>query len=245
MHKSIPELGISAGSVLTVSHLNGDKNRIEVINEPGQKVEVNPEKITSFTAAVAQKLEFSLGDKVEARAVLSVKDSTGKLVKISNASKGKITSIDDQKITVQWGEGKKAFTLEMKNTDFQMVGHGYARTAHKGQGETNDAQIVAAGDKGVGFAASARSLYVAITRSRLYTVVVATLSGREAMDDAALKEGGKTMASEVAKEAKAEAMSEKRKDGIEISGAESPKPKDQSQKLEVQKEQKAEIVMGI
>ena len=241
MHKSITELGISAGSVLTVSGLNGETNRIEVINEHGQKVQINPEKHTSFTAAVAQKLEFSLGDKVEARAVLSVRDGSGKLVKISNASRGKITAIDDHRITVKWGEGKQAFNLEMQNKDFQMVGHGYARTAHKGQGETNDVQIVAAGDKGVGFAASARSLYVAITRARLHTTVVATASGRSAMDDAALKDGGKTLATEVAKEAKAEAMSEKRKEGIEISGVASPSLKDQSQTLDKHKEQKPEV----
>ena len=245
MHKSIPELGISAGSVLTVSGLNGETNRIEVINEHGQKVQINPEKHTSFTAAVAQKLEFSLGDKVEARAVLSVRDGSGKLVKISNAARGKITAIDDHRITVKWGEGKQAFTLEMQNKDFQMVGHGYARTAHKGQGETNDVQIVAAGDKGVGFAASARSLYVAITRARLHTTVVATASGRSAMDDAALKDGGKTLATEVAKEAKAEAMSEKRKEGIEISGVASPSLKDQSQTLDKHKEQKPEVHLTI
>ena len=205
MHKSIPELGITAGSVLTVSALKGESNRIEVINEHGKNVEINPEKHPNFTAAVAQRLEFSGGDKVEARAVLSVKDANGELVRISNASRGKIQSIDDQNIIVKWGEGKEAFTLKMENKDFQMVGHGYARTAHKGQGETNDVQIVAAGDKGVAFAASARSLYVAITRARLHTQVVATESGRTAMDDAALKDGGKTMASELAKEAKAEA----------------------------------------
>jgi ATP-dependent exoDNAse (exonuclease V) alpha subunit len=174
-----------------------------------------------------------------------VKDDGGKLVKISNASRGKITAIDEQKITVNWGDGKQAFTLEMKNKDFQMVFHGYARAAHKGQGETNDVQIVAAGDKGVGFAASARSLYVAITRARLHSTVVATQSGRSAMDDAALKDGGKTLAAEVAKEAKAEAMIKNRKDGIEISGAASPSLKDQYKKLETQKEQKAEFVLDI
>ena len=245
MHKSIQELGISAGSVLTVSALRAESNRIEVINEHGQKVEINPEKHPNFTAAVAQRLEFSGGDKVEARAVLSVKDANGELVRISNASRGKIQSIDDQNITVKWGEGKEAFTLKMENKDFQMVGHGYARTAHKGQGETNDVQIVAAGDKGVAFAASARSLYVAITRARLHTQVVATESGRTAMDDAALKDGGKTMASELAKEAKAEAVSEKRLQGIEISGATSPNRKEQAKTLETQQEKKAELQLSI
>ena len=245
MHKSIVELGITAGSVLRVSSLKTEANRIEVINEQGAKVQINPEKNTSFTPAVAQKLDFALGDKVEARAVLSVKDSTGKLVKISNASKGKITAINDHKVTVKWGQGKQAVTLEMQNKDFQMVGHGYARTAHKGQGETNDVQIVAAGDKGVAFAASARSLYVAITRARLHTTVVATEAGRAAMDDAALKEGGKSLATDVAKEAKAAVMSEKRKDGIEISGAASPSLKEQPKTLEPHKEQKSEFVLGI
>ena len=129
----------------------------------------------------------------------------------------------------------------MQNKDFQMVGHGYARTAHKGQGETNDVQIVAAGDKGVGFAASARSLNVAITRARLHTTVVATASGRSAMDDASLKDGGRTLATEVVKEAKAEAMNEKRKEGIEISGVASPNLRDQSQTLDKHKEQKAQV----
>ena len=105
--------------------------------------------------------------------------------------------------------------------------------------------LVAAGDKGVAFAASARSLYVAITRARLHTQVVATESGRTAMDDAALKDGGKTMASELAKEAKAEAASEKRLQGIEISGATSPNRKEQAKTLEPQQEKKAELQLSI
>jgi hypothetical protein len=65
------------------------------------------------------------------------------------------------------------------------------------------------------------------------------------MDDAALKDGGKTLATEVAKEAKAEAMSEKRKEGIEISGVASPSLKDQSQTLDKHKEQKPEVHLTI
>ena len=65
------------------------------------------------------------------------------------------------------------------------------------------------------------------------------------MDDAALKDGGKTMASELAKEAKAEAASEKRLQGIEISGATSPSRKEQAKTLEPQQEKKAELQLSI
>ena len=75
--------------------------------------------------------------------------------------------------------------------------------------------------------------------------MVATEAGRAAMDDAALKEGGKSLATDVAKEAKAAVMSEKRKDGIEISGAASPSLKEQPKTLEPHKEQKSEFVLGI
>jgi AAA domain len=187
--KTYREIGVKNGDVLRVTGYDVDKNRIHAINARGREIVINPQRQDYFSPAVLEDRVFSIGDRVETRAIIRLPDQEMK--RIDNGTQGIITEIDEQGAKVRWTRtGKESY---LKNDDIRFVDHAYAHTSYKEQGATNHREIIAVSETGAKVF-NREAAYVAASRAKDNTEIVT--ADRERMMKNAGKEVGKTTAVE-------------------------------------------------
>ncbi|KDR28464.1 MULTISPECIES: MobF family relaxase [Caballeronia] len=187
--KTYREIGVENGDVLHVKSYDIEKNRIHAVNAQGKAIEINPQRQDYFSPAVLEGRKFSVGDRIETRAIIRL--PAQELQRIDNGTPGVITEIDEQGAKVRWTRtGKESY---LKNDDIRFVDHAYAHTSYKEQGATNDREIIAVSVTGAKVF-NREAAYVAASRARDNTEIVT--EDRDGMLRNAGKEVGKTTAVE-------------------------------------------------
>ena len=160
------DLGLNRGTVLQVTAFDSERNLIQATTETGRKIVVDTQKHEGFAAMIAEKRQFSAGDRVEAREV--IRTTGAKLSKISNGSRGRIDEIDDSRMVVRWDDGR---TTSLSNKQAQAVDHAYARTTFKEQGATNRHEIIMISGTGARIF-NKEAAYVGATRAKVNTEII-------------------------------------------------------------------------
>jgi conjugative relaxase-like TrwC/TraI family protein len=185
--KTYREIGVENGDVLRVKYFDIDKNRIHAVNARGEDIEINPHRQDYFSPAVLEDRWYSVGDRVETRAIIRQPDQD--LKRIDNGTPGIITAIDEQGTRVRWTRtGEESY---LNNDDVRFIDHAYAHTSYKEQGATNDREIIAVSETG-SKVFNREAAYVAASRAKDNTEIVT--ENRERMLRNAGKEVGKTTA---------------------------------------------------
>lgn len=165
--KDYKEIGVSRGDVLVVTGTDIAANRVLVINTHGQEVRVNPDWHDYFSPAIAEKREYSVGDRVEARAIVRADGQ-----EIKNGTRGTVVAINDKSTSIQWDQGPAALRPSVVNNDqMRFVDLAYAHTSYKEQGATNDREIIAVSKTG-SKVFNQMAAYVAATRGKDNTEIV-------------------------------------------------------------------------
>lgn len=185
--KTYREIGVQNGDVLRVRYYDVDKNRIYAVNAHGKNVEINPHRQDFFSPAVREDRVYSVGDRVETRAIIRLPDQD--LKRIDNGTPGIITAIDDKGTKIRWARtGEESY---LSNDDVRFIDHAYAHTSYKEQGATNDREIIAVSEIG-SKVFNREAAYVAASRAKDNTEVVTENLGRMLRN--AGQEVGKTTA---------------------------------------------------
>lgn len=185
--KTYREVGVKSGDVVRVVSYDLDKNRIHAVNAQGVRIEINPQRQDYFSPAIREAREFSVGDRVETRAIIRLPEQ--ELKRIDNGTPGIITAIDENGTTVRWTRSGHESRLD--NADVRFIDHAYAHTSYKEQGATNHREIIAVSETGAKVF-NREAAYVAASRAKDNTEVVT--EARERMLKSAGKEVGKTTA---------------------------------------------------
>lgn len=159
--KTYKEVGLSRGEVVDVVKFDIVKNIVTVKNESGRQIVFNPKKQDLFTAAIQESRAYSVGDRVESRAVIKPA-LEGDLKRIDNSTRGVISSLDESGASILWSDGKQS---KLTNKELRFVDFSYAHTSHKEQGATNDREIFAVSAVGAKVV-NREAAYVASTRAK-------------------------------------------------------------------------------
>ena len=165
--------GIQKGDVFQIN-LGGfsiHSNTITgVLERTGQTLTLDPERHSKFSAYKSEVREYSVGDSVESKVILTFADKT----RIQNGTRGIIEEISDQSAKISWSSGEITF---LNNEQLRYVDHAYAHTSIKDQGATYDRVIVVASESGAKRFHQIAA-YVAATRAKEEThVITSNLSG--------------------------------------------------------------------
>lgn len=161
--KDYQEIDVKRGDVLVVTDMNIVTNRLTARNSAGNSVEVNPDWHDFFTPARAEKRAYSVGDRVEARAIVRVDGQ-----EIKNGMRGSVLAVDEKSTTVGWDQGPR---IVLNNAQVRFVDLAYAHTSFKEQGATNDREIIAVSKVGAKVF-NQMAAYVSATRARDNTEIV-------------------------------------------------------------------------
>lgn len=183
--KTYREIGVEKGDVLTVIGFDVGKNRIFARNAAGQRIEINPQRQDYFSPAIWENRVFSVGDRVETRAIIRLPGQ--ELERVDNGTQGVIVSLDENGAKIRWTHERKE--SELKNDDLRFVDHAYAHTSYKEQGATNHREIIAVSEVGA-MVFNREAAYVAASRAKDNTEIVT--SDLETLLDHAGRDVGKT-----------------------------------------------------
>lgn len=188
------ESGLHRGDVIIVERYDIAKNRIfGRVEGKVLPVSINPDKLNNFSPYVLDKREFSVGDKIEARAIIRGGEGKKAFV-IKNGKRGVVTEINGQGSTVRWKDGQETF---LPNKSMRFADLGYAHTTIKDQGATYNRMIIAASETGAKVF-NRQATYVAATRAKDNTEIVT--SDYERLLKSAGKEVKKTTSHEAGME---------------------------------------------
>ena len=179
-------LRLAKGDVVAVTRYDRESNLIHATTQDGRSITVNPSRHEGYKAAVMEERKYSVGDRIEAREVIRLKGEQG--TRVNNGTRGRIETIDQNGISVQWDDGRKT---QLSNAQVRFVDHSYARTTFKEQGATNKHELLMVSDTGAKIF-NREAAYVAATRAKLNTEVFT--SNKEAM----VKNANKVVAKETA-----------------------------------------------
>ena len=185
--KTYREIGVEKGDVLTVTGFDVNQNRIYARNAAGKRIEINPQRQDYFSPAIWENRVFSVGDRVETRAIIRLPGQ--ELERVDNGTQGTIVAMDESGAKIRWTHGGKE--SELKDDDLRFVDHAYAHTSYKEQGATNHREIIAVSEVGA-FVFNREAAYVAASRAKDNTEIVT--SDLETLLDHAGREVGKTTA---------------------------------------------------
>ena len=163
--KRYEEIDVERGDVVVVTAMDVAANRITVRNAKGREVQVNPDWHDFFTPARAETRAYSVGDRVEARAIIRTDGQ-----EIKNGMRGSVSAINDSRTSIRWDHGTSA---ALDNSQIKFVDLAYAHTSFKEQGATNDREIIAVSKVGAKVF-NQMAAYVAATRARDNTEIVTT-----------------------------------------------------------------------
>jgi hypothetical protein len=165
--KDYKEIGVSRGDVLVVTGMDIAANRVTVRNAGGKNVQVNPDWHDFFSPAKAETREYSVGDRVEARAIVRADGQ-----EIKNGTRGTVVAVNEQSTSIRWDQGANALGSTMvDNKQIRFVDLGYAHTSYKEQGATNDREIIALSKVGAKVF-NQMAAYVSATRAKDNTEIV-------------------------------------------------------------------------
>jgi conjugative relaxase-like TrwC/TraI family protein len=163
--KKYEEIDVARGDVVVVTAVDVAANRITVRNARGQEVQVNPDWHDFFTPARAETRAYSVGDRVEARAIIRTDGQ-----EIKNGTRGSVFAINDSRTSIRWDHGS---SVTLDNSQIKFVDLAYAHTSFKEQGATNDREIIAVSKVGAKVF-NQMAAYVSATRARDNTEIVTT-----------------------------------------------------------------------
>ena len=161
--KDYKEIGVNRGDVLVVTGMDIAANRITVQNAAGLEVRVNPDWHDYFSAAKAETREYSVGDRVEARAIVRADGQ-----EIKNGTRGRVVAVNDRHTSIRWDHGQDTV---LDNGQVRFVDLAYAHTSYKEQGATNDREIIAISKVGAKVF-NQMAAYVSATRAKDNTEIV-------------------------------------------------------------------------
>lgn len=164
--KSYAEIGVNKGEILTVERFDVGKNLVYARAQGGRQVVVDPRRQDYFSPARRETRRFAARDLVEARANIKLQEKGPG--RISNGSRGVITSVDDQGGTVRWADGR---ITRLSNDQFRVIDHAYAHTTFREQGATTHREIIAISKSGAKVM-NTLAAYVAATRAKENTEIV-------------------------------------------------------------------------
>lgn len=136
--RGVPSQGISAGEA-TVSRIDHDKGRVELSNERGGRIKLEPKRLapnrTENSVRISQKKRIQLyeGDRIRWT-------DTDKDRGLINADRARVLRIDRDGITVETST-RQQVTLPHGDRMLQRLDLGYALNAHMAQGLTADRGI--------------------------------------------------------------------------------------------------------
>ena len=193
-HKGYREIGVKANEALRVAHVDIAGKRVHLINAQGKEVVANLKRQDFFTAARTETRLYSVGDRVETRAIIrnaqigmaagtaDLKAGAEKTREnIKNGRRGVIAAIDESSTRVHWSDGGVS---SLNNDQVKSLDHGYAHTTYKDQGASFDVAIIAI-DRGAR-TFNQLAAYVATSRAKLNTEIVTT-SLKDVLNYAAAK----------------------------------------------------------
>lgn len=172
-------LGIQKEEILKVVDFKRETNTIVLMRENGVILSINPRRHVHFSVAVSESRQYSLRDKVEARANIGRKDDPNR---ITNGTRGIIVGVNNTETKIEWQDGRKTvFT----NEQMHHVDHAYTHTSYKEQGVSNQREIFVVSETGAKII-NKLAAYVAASRAKGNTEIVT--NSRELM----LKNAGNT-----------------------------------------------------
>ena len=133
--KDYAALGISCGDVLVITGLHIAFNRVTVRNTGGHEVHVNPDWHDCFSPAKAETREYSVGDRVEASAIVRVADH-----EIEMGTQGGVVAVDERSTSIRWDHG---LSTEVDNEQICFVDLAYAYNRYNEHRATRDREIIA------------------------------------------------------------------------------------------------------
>lgn len=182
------EKGVGRGDVIIVKGYDIEHNRIlGTIEGKGVSISINPDKQMNFSPYVLDERKYSIGDKIESRAI--IRGGSGReAFAIKNGKRGVVVGLDGGGAVVRWKDGQET---QLPNKSMRFADLGYAHTTIKDQGATYQRMIIAASETGAKVF-NRQATYVAATRAKDNTEIVT--SDYEALLKSAGKEVKKTSA---------------------------------------------------
>lgn len=182
------EKGVGRGDVIIVKGYDIEHNRIlGTIEGKGVQISINPDKQMNFSPYVLDERKYSVGDKIESRAIIRGGQGREKFT-IKNGKRGVVVGLDSAGAMVRWKDGQ---VTQLPNKSMRFADLGYAHTTIKDQGATYQRMIIAASETGAKVF-NRQATYVAATRAKDNTEIVT--SNYEALLKSAGKEVKKTSA---------------------------------------------------
>lgn len=133
--KDYETLGINCGDVLMITGLHIAFNRVTVRNTGGRDVHVNPDWHHCFSPAKAETREYSVGDRVEASAIVRVADQ-----EIEIGTQGGVVAVDEASTSIRWDHG---LSTQVNNEQICFVDLAYAYNTYNEHRATRDRWIIA------------------------------------------------------------------------------------------------------
>ncbi|PUE56452.1 hypothetical protein B9Z44_14495 [Limnohabitans curvus] len=187
------EKGVGRGDVIIVKGYDIEHNRIlGTIEGKGIQISINPDKQMNFSPYVLDERKYSVGDKIESRAIIRGGQGRESFV-IKNGKRGVVVGLDGGGAVVRWKDGQ---VTPLPNKSMRFADLGYAHTTIKDQGATYQRMIIAASETGAKVF-NRQATYVAATRAKDNTEIVT--SNYEALLKSAGKEVKKTSAHDMGK----------------------------------------------
>ena len=184
--KTYREIGVEKDEVVRVVGYNVDQNRIMAVKDNGRQITINPDRQDYFSPAKYETRAYSVGDRVETRAIIKANESD--TLRVSNGTRGVILDVNANGAKIQWGDGVKS---QLGNDELRFVDLAYAHTSFKEQGATNDREIIAVSAIGAKVF-NKEAAYVAASRAKDNTEIVT--SDMKTLLKNSGKEVGKTTA---------------------------------------------------
>jgi conjugative relaxase-like TrwC/TraI family protein len=182
------EKGVGRGDVIIVKGYDIEHNRIlGTIEGKGIQISINPDKQMNFSPYVLDERKYSVGDKIESRAIIRGGQGRESFA-IKNGKRGVVVGLDSGGAVVRWKDGQ---VTPLPNKSMRFADLGYAHTTIKDQGATYQRMIIAASDTGAKVF-NRQATYVAATRAKDNTEIVT--SNYEGLLKSAGKEVKKTSA---------------------------------------------------
>jgi ATP-dependent exoDNAse (exonuclease V) alpha subunit len=185
-NKSYDFMGLDKGFAAEIKGYDVVKNLVTVVNKDGLTVQIDPKAIDLFEPRKMESRTYYEGQKVESRSPIHFGRNESD---IKNGTRGVITGIDAEGVTVKWtGQNSKdwatARETRLSNEQVRNIEHGYAHTSMKEQGVTTDGTITAVPKESMSLMSKAM-FYVNTTRAR--RAVEYVVSNKNDLLDAAKK----------------------------------------------------------
>jgi conjugative relaxase-like TrwC/TraI family protein len=161
------KLQVKYGEEVKVTSYNLDTGVLKLKTGQGREIALDPMKTGKFDAYVTEERIYSVGDKIEARANLTV-GSGAEAVKIKNGKRGVVAAMNAKSATIEWADGLKT---TLTNDQVKYVDLAYARTTMREQSATKHVEINAVSATGAKVV-NVLGAYVNITRAKINTELV-------------------------------------------------------------------------